>query len=549
VPDAVTTAAATPVAGEEGLAATATETARAEHSTAYWLLLIGGLFFVLAGWLLPWFPEPTANGVGFSPQDAAFSFTGVGTVLTWIIGVSMLALIAGAAYDAYALRTRRATPFRWLRERAVLAAAGVVSTLLIWYLISVQREEPLFGNISKFAVTDNAVWMTLIGFAALTLACGFRSWIIDHPTIAFGPVVFIFGALFPFIFNQAADFIYWGASFAAIYTLLALGLNVVVGFAGLLDLGYAAFFAIGAYTAGSMASPRHSLYLPFWVILFLGAAVAALFGAILGAPTLRLRGDYLAIVTLGFGEIVPDLATNNFLGQTGGSEGITGIRHPGLPGISRLNGDPLVAGGHNLFGTDFGIEFRYYFWALLIIITLVILVLRNLERSRLGRAWVAIREDEVAAAATGINTVSTKLLAFAIGASVSGFAGAFYGAELGIVTPEDFRFAVSVTALTTVVLGGIGNNTGAAVGGLLISFIVFWILPHLQEWMGTLGHTINVTSLGTIDYSKYTYIVYGVILIGIMLLRPGGLLPSRARKVELQTGTESESLAAVKGVA
>jgi branched-chain amino acid transport system permease protein len=165
----------------------------------------------------------------------------------------------------------------------------------------------------------------------------------------------------------------------------------------------------------------------------------------------------------------------------------------------------------------------------------------------MGRAWAAIREDEIAAAATGVNPVSTKLLAFAIGASVSGFAGAFFGAELGSVTPDSFQFAVSVTVLATVVLGGLGNNTGVAAGGILVSFIIFWMLDHLQEWMGTFGNKFGVTVLGTIDYSRWVYIIYGVILVGIMLLRPAGLLPSRARKVELQAGIESESLAAVQG--
>jgi branched-chain amino acid transport system permease protein len=145
--------------------------------------------------------------------------------------------------------------------------------------------------------------------------------------------------------------------------------------------------------------------------------------------------------------------------------------------------------------------------------------------------------------------VTTKLLAFAIGASVSGFAGAFFGAMLGTVTPENFSFAVSVTAISTVVLGGIGNITGATVGGILIAFVIFWVLPHLQEWGATLGHTTGITQLGTVDYSKYTFIVYGVILVSIMLLRPAGLLPSQARKVELSTGTESEPLAAVQGKA
>jgi branched-chain amino acid transport system permease protein len=266
--------------------------------------------------------------------------------------------------------------------------------------------------------------------------------------------------------------------------------------------------------------------------------VAGLFGAILGAPTLRLRGDYLAIVTLGFGEIVPDLAQNNVFGLTHGPNGLSGVDTPAFP----FHGGPLDFG-------IFGSNPRPYYWTTLVLIALMVVLLRNVERSRLGRAWVAIREDEVAASATGINTVSGKLLAFAIGAAVSGFAGAFFAAELRTVTPDSFQFAVSVTALTTVVLGGIGNITGVVVGAVLVSFVIFWVLPELQGWMGTVGQNTGLTSLGTIQYSDYKFIVYGLILIGIMLLRPSGLLPSRARKVELETGAESEPLAAVQGKA
>jgi branched-chain amino acid transport system permease protein len=164
-----------------------------------------------------------------------------------------------------------------------------------------------------------------------------------------------------------------------------------------------------------------------------------------------------------------------------------------------------------------------------------------------GRAWVALREDEVAAAATGINTTATKLLAFAIGASISGLAGAFYGSIVTIVSPDDFAFAVSVSILSIIVLGGIGNITGVIVGSFVLTLVIFWVLPNLNEWSGTLGQTINVPSLSNIDYSKYTYIIYGVALIAMMLLRPGGLLPSRARQIELKSGGEEESLAAVQG--
>jgi branched-chain amino acid transport system permease protein len=524
---------------EIDLPATAAETREKESLTVHWLLVIGGLVMLAMGWLLPWFVEPTANGIGSSPMDVVASpIRGIGTIVVYLMGVAMLGLAAGALYDALCMRLKRGRPFRWQRTRATLAAVGMACVVVIWYLIARRREEPLFGDLSPFALTDNAVWMTLTGFALCALAYGFRRPIAARSGLALAAVALVVGALAPLIFHQSTEFISWAAGSAAIYTLLALGLNVVVGFAGLLDLGYAAFFAIGAYTCGSLASSRHGDVLhipfwpyPFWIILFIGAAVAALFGAILGAPTLRLRGDYLAIVTLGFGEIIPDAVNNNAFGQTGGPNGITGIHQP------------------SLFGHGFGIDPRPYYYSLLVLIALVIIVLRNLERSRLGRAWVAIREDEVAASATGINTVTTKLLAFAIGAAVSGFAGAFFGAQLGIVSPDNFQFAVSVTALSTVVLGGIGSITGAAVGGLLITFIIFWVLPHAQEWSSTLGSTTGFTALSTIDYSKYVYIAYGVILVSIMLLRPAGLIPSRARKVELAAGGESESLAAVRGQA
>jgi branched-chain amino acid transport system permease protein len=522
--------------------ATAAESQRQESTAVLWLLTLSGTLLVGGGWLLPWFVERTSGGTGFSGQDAVFTFTGPASLLLYVVGLALLAMVAGVVNDVVAGATGRGRPFLLARARAALAVLGALSTLLIWYLIGVKREEPLFGPLSSSAFTDNAVWLTLTGLLMCAFAYGLMPWVLRHGGLAFTAVAFAVGAAFPFIVNgsdNARDFVVWGAQSAGIYVLLALGLNVVVGFAGLLDLGYAAFFAIGAYTTASLASSAHGIHLPFWVLIFVGGAVAGLFGVILGAPTLRLRGDYLAIVTLGFGEIVPDMATNNAFGQTGGPNGLSGVDQPALP-----------THGHALYEFGlFGVNPRPYFYCLLLLIALVIVVLRNAERSRLGRAWVAIREDEIAASAMGINTVTTKLLAFAIGASVSGFAGAFFGAMLGTVTPENFSFAVSVTAISTVVLGGIGNITGATVGGILIAFVIFWVLPHLQEWGATLGHTTGITQLGTVDYSKYTFIVYGVILVSIMLLRPAGLLPSQARKVELSTGTESEPLAAVQGKA
>jgi branched-chain amino acid transport system permease protein len=514
---------------------TGAQTRRAESAAVFWLLVAAGALLLLMSWLLPWFVEQTAGGIGHSPMDVIVSApTGIGWVAVWVMGLCMLALWAGIGYDAYVHVTGRGELFRWSRIRAGVALLGAACVVLIMILVS-SRTEFVFGFVSVNAVIDNAVWMMLTAFLLLAFAYGLRPWVVAHGGLAFTAAAFVIGGLFPLIFNQAPGFVVWGASSAAIYVLLALGLNVVVGFAGLLDLGYAAFFAIGAYTTASMASANHGLHLPFWVLIFIGAAVAALFGALLGAPTLRLRGDYLAIVTLGFGEIVPDMAQNNLFGATGGPNGISGIDSPSFP----------VHGQGFDFGI-FGANPRPYYWTILILIALVVVLLRNVERSRLGRAWVAIREDEVAASATGINTVATKLLAFAIGASVSGFAGAFFGAMLSSVTPDNFQFAVSVTALTTVVLGGIGNITGVVVGAVLVSFVIFWVLPELQGWMGTLGTNVGAPSLGTIQYSDYKFVVYGLVLIGIMLLRPSGLLPSRARKVELETGAESEPLAAVQ---
>lgn len=515
-----------------------TAESKPEETGVLWVIAISGIALIVCGWFLPWYVELTSNGIGFSPMDAVLNFTGVGTILLYVVGLGMLGLLGGALYDIFCVTTHRGEPFRLAKPRAVISLSGVAAVTAISILIGVLREEPLFGNLSPFSVTDNAVWMTLTGFALCAFAYGMRGWITQHGGIAFTAVAFAVGAAFPMIFNQSADFVGWGARFAAIYVLLALGLNVVVGFAGLLDLGYAAFFAIGAYTTAALSGPHYGLHLPFWVIIFLGAAVASLFGAVLGAPTLRLRGDYLAIVTLGFGEIIPDLATNNVFGATGGPNG--------------LQAYPASFGGFNLAQLGaIPANTKFYFWMLLVLVAAVVIALRNLERSRLGRAWVAIREDEIAAAATGINTVSTKLLAFAIGASVSGFAGAFFGAMLGIVAPENFQFAVSVTVLSTVVLGGIGNIAGVAVGAILIAFLINWVLPYMTEWTTTLSRVTGATQLAGIDFSRYQYMFYGLVLIGIMLLRPAGLLPSRARKVELVAPSESEteSLAALQGKA
>jgi branched-chain amino acid transport system permease protein len=328
-------------------------------------------------------------------------------------------------------------------------------------------------------------------------------------------------------FGRQNDFVF-GFADAGVFVLLALGLNVVVGLAGLLDLGYAAFFAIGAYTMAYGASGYSGLATPFWLMLPIGAFTAAVFGLLLGAPTLRLRGDYLAIVTLGFGEIVP-VVFRNADAYTNGTNGITSIAQPNLYGLLGING----------FG--FTNPWPYYV-TVLVIVTIATILLYRLQDSRLGRAWVAVREDELAAASMGINTVSTKLLAFSIGASTSGLAGVFFAAKLSSVSPEQFGFTVSFTALAMVVLGGMGNIWGVMAG----AFVIYEIQSQGLKQLGNFVQGLGVPSfgvgpltidLGSINFLNYQYLLYGLALVLMMLLRPEGLFPSRRRREELHEAT------------
>ncbi|MGH2472225.1 MAG: branched-chain amino acid ABC transporter permease [Candidatus Limnocylindria bacterium] len=360
--------------------------------------------------------------------------------------------------------------------------------------------------------------------------------------------------LFPFLAQLTGNSVMIGvAADAGVYVLLAIGLNVVVGFAGLLDLGYAAFFAIGAYTYAMLASDHGvvtpldtAIHMPFWIVIFVSLFVAAAFGVILGAPTLRLRGDYLAIVTLGFGEIVPRVFKNAHE-WTSGVNGISALDAPELPVWIQgpWSGDPFA------FVQNFEIiDSRGYYVIMVILVAVSVILVRNLHASRLGRAWMAVREDEVAAAAMGVNTTAIKLLAFAIGAAFSGFAGSFYGAKLSLVSPENFGFVVSITILCMVVLGGMGNIPGVILGSLLIYYVIFLLLPQMPE---TVANFVSAIGLGQLtqrtgDYpgiaelvSRLKFLVFGLILVLVMLLRPQGLLPSREREQELQKGTKEDS--------
>jgi branched-chain amino acid transport system permease protein len=312
---------------------------------------------------------------------------------------------------------------------------------------------------------------------------------------------------------------------AILFALLALGLNIVVGFAGLLDLGYIAFYGVGAYVWALLASPHFNLHLPFWVILPIGALAACLFGVLLGAPTLKLRGDYLAIVTLGFGEIV-----RIFLNNLSRPVNITN----GPQGIARI--DPVRIGEFdfsatsNIAGLVFSGPVKVYYLLLLFLLAVIVINLR-LKDSRIGRAWQAIREDEIAARAMGINTTAMKLLAFAMGASFGGIAGGMFASMQGFISPESFVLVESVMVLAMVVLGGMGNVWGVILGAVLLTFV-----PELLRYT---VEPLQKAAFGrmVIEPEVIRMLLFGLALVLMMLFRPAGLLPASARQRTMEGRT------------
>jgi branched-chain amino acid transport system permease protein len=338
-------------------------------------------------------------------------------------------------------------------------------------------------------------------------------------------------------------------TFMMIFGIMAIGLNIVAGFAGLLDLGYVAFYAFGAYTAAFFASPHFGglsfvlfsntaagapgIHLPFWIIVPLGMLIAASFGVLLGAPTLRLRGDYLAIVTLGFGEIVPVVFKNlanvtlDFgpihlvnANITGGNLGINPIDAPVFFGIK--------------FGSSSGIAAVYLG---MILLAAAVLFARNLERSRMGRAWIAIREDEVAAEMMGINTVRTKLLAFGLGASFAGIGGALQASYQGVTASDFFAFSTSILVLIMIIVGGIGNIWGVLVGTFALVFVDKTFLPYLGQRFAAISSDLP-------NPSQFNFLIFGVILVAMMRFRPEGFIPSRQRAAELHHAPPGQGIGA-----
>ena len=330
-----------------------------------------------------------------------------------------------------------------------------------------------------------------------------------------------------------------------VYAMMAVGLNIVVGYAGLLDLGYVAFYAMGAYTVAWFASVQFAhrdihlgaigvgpttpgIHVSIWVLLLLAGILTAAVGIVIGLPTLRLRGDYLAIVTLGFGEILPQIARNgDSLGGfnlTNGPNGITPIDPPGFGGLNFLTGS----------GTFFTSE-RLFYWAVLVLVAITIFCSLRLRDSRLGRAWIAIREDETAAAAMGVPLMRTKTWAYATGAFFGGVAGAYFASFKQSTFPSDFSFNISAFILSMVILGGMGNVWGVVFGACFLAFLN-------QQGLADIGHWINQTFGTNIDVPQYQFGIYGLIIVLTMLIRPEGLIPSARRRAELHEGVQDTPL-------
>jgi branched-chain amino acid transport system permease protein len=433
----------------------------------------------------------------------------------WLTVAGSLLLLAGML----ALDDTEETPVLPATQWAQLA--GVVATIVLGLLVVVEA-------LKVQASSQFLAFFALVVVAGLALAkLGVASWLRDaaerHHTVTVTAGL-LSAVVFPFTQNGNDYWLRVGASIG-VFAAAAVGLNIVVGLAGLLDLGYVAFFGVGAYVgasySGAPSSNAHT-HLPFLLVVLLGAVVAACFGVIIGAPTLRLRGDYLAIVTLGFGEIFR-ISVNNLDGQAGPkiTNGPNGI--PGIPNL-KLGGFDYGA-SHTLFGIRLS-YFANYFWAELLLLAVVVLVFVRLNQSRIGRAWIAIREDETAAAAMGVNTVRLKLLAFAIGAFLAGAAGTLNAHVTTQVSPDSYTFNESILLLAAVVLGGMGT-----IGGALLGSAVLVVLPEKLRF-----------------FAEKRILIFGVALVLMMRFRPEGMVPNRRRQREFhESGGGADATSAPPG--
>ncbi len=497
---------------------------------------------------------------------SGITFGIIGGLLTFLFGGWSVAIIGSLMGVGLGMglsgKLERKEPLKIVL--AVLPTALVAGAILV--LLSLYQNNFVQQAIGKRPAADKIVlYGNLIGFLGTVLFTTLLAALHGLPEKQEQKWRMVLLTLlviaFPFVDKLTA--LRWTAQiiFALIFVILGLGLNIVVGYAGLLDLGYAAFFAIGAYTTGILSSPQHGIFMNFWLVIWIAAAMAALWGFMLGAPTLPLRGDYLAIVTLGFGEIVPVLF-KNLIDVT--------IKEPFtcwiLPGLLKLFGaqttmacitlmehEDLTAGekGISPIGRPylpFIGEFKSsnpipWYFLIIAIIILSVFIIRRLRDSRLGRSWMAIREDELAAAQMGIDPVKTKLAAFAMGATFSGFAGAFYAAYIAGIFPSVFDFSASIIILCVVILGGIGNINGVIVGGLVIMTADRLFLPALKDFLASLlTHTVlpsisdPVVQLAVKDNANpilYRFLLFGLTLVIMMAVRPEGLIPNAQVRAEL----------------
>jgi branched-chain amino acid transport system permease protein len=358
---------------------------------------------------------------------------------------------------------------------------------------------------------------------------------------ALAATVIVLAILLPFALDPISG-VLSDTIIALAYVIMALGLNVVVGFAGLLDLGYVAFFAIGAYSVGWFASSFYQeanihvlvsgpletlpgIHMNFLVVVVIAMVLCAIAGIIIGLPTLRLRGDYIAIVTLAFGEIIYVFAVNgdsiNLFSEdyrlTAGRQGITPVDLVKIPGVEQFT----------------QLNLRPWYWLVLALTLIVLFCVIRLRDSRLGRAWIALREDEVAAASMGVPLVKTKLMAYAVGAAIGGISGAFQASFLNTVNADQFKFSFSIFVLAMVILGGLGSIWGVVVGALLLSAINTYVIPDLlNDVPQRLGLDFQLADLG--------FGIFGFLLVLVMVLRPQGLIPEGRRKIELTEGTGTD---------
>jgi branched-chain amino acid transport system permease protein len=380
----------------------------------------------------------------------------------------------------------------------------------------------------------------VLPLAVIALIVSYPLWAIEDP----------FRALFVDKLGMDMDTVFQ----MAVYVMLALGLNIVVGYAGLLDLGYVAFFALGAYTLGWFGSGLFSernvhfldvgnkalpgIHLSFWVVVPLAGLICAIAGIIIGWPTLRLRGDYLAIVTLGFGEIIPDVFRNgdDIAGHnlTNGVRGVTQLDRPGFGTTLNDATGGLLPDRYSSLPS----ELKPWFYTILFMCLITIFVNLRLRDSKMGRAWIAVREDEIAASAMGVPLMRTKLWAYAIGGIFGGLAGSIYGSFINGIFPTSFSFQISIIVLVMVVVGGMGNIWGVIVGASVISWLNFTGLGKIGEWInGVIPGEGN-----DIDVPKYKFGIFGVLLILMMLFRPEGLIPSARRRAEFKESEGEASL-------